>query len=141
MNTLIPLTRIFDAALNSSLDSEDSHSSTRGRAAFRMSPRADIIEGEREFQITMDLPGVKSDNLEIDLENQTLTVKASREDQVPEGFELRRRERPRSSAFERTFTLGNAVDADNISASLDSGVLMITLPKSEKSLPRRIEVK
>ena len=137
MNTLIPLTRIFDAALNNSMECEGSNCGPR----YSVSPRADIVEGDREFHIAMDMPGVKADNLEIDLENQTLTVKASREDKVPEGFALRRRERPRSSSFERSFTLGNAVDADNISASLDSGVLMITLPKTEKSLPRRIEVR
>ncbi len=137
MNTLIPLTRIFDAALNNSFD----HAGSEHTMLPAMSPRADIVEGEREFQITMDVPGVKADNLEIDLENQTLTVKASREDKVADGFELRRRERPRASRFERSFTLGNAVDPDNISASLDSGVLVISLPKTEKSLPRRIEVK
>jgi HSP20 family protein len=134
MNTLIPLTRIFDAALNNSFDETM-------EAGWTMSPRADVFEGEREFQVAMDLPGVKADNLEINLENQNLTVKATRENVVPEGFQTRRRERPNSGQFKRSFTLGNAVDADNITAHLDEGVLMITLPKSDKSLPRRIEVK
>lgn len=139
MNTLIPLTRIFDAAMTSNC--ETSQNRSWNMSSRVMSPRADISEGEKEFQIAMDMPGVKADNLEIDLENQTLTVKASRETSLPEGFEARRNERPRSDSFERSFTLGNAVDADNIGARLEDGVLQITLPKTEKSLPRRIEVK
>lgn len=134
MNSLIPLTRIFDAAMTGNLDKSLDN-------VWTMSPRADISEGEREFRIQMDLPGVKADHLEIDLENQTLTVKASRENELPEGFQSRRRERPDTGRFERSFTLGTSVDADNIAAHLDSGVLQITLPKSDKSLPRKIEVK
>lgn len=134
MNSLIPLTRIFDAALSNTLDENMD-------VAWTVSPRADIIEGEKEFQIAMDLPGVQPDNLEIDLENQTLTVKAARSGDLPEGFQTRRRERPNSGRFERSFTLGTSVDADKIGARLENGVLMISLPKNDKSLPRRIEVK
>ena len=133
MNTLIPLTRIFDAALNGQLESETC--TTRAT-----SPRADILEGEKEFRIAMDLPGVKADNLEIDLEDQTLTVKAQRETNHPEGFQSRRQERPGSGSFTRSFTLGNAVEADKIGAKLEDGILMITLPKTDRSLPRRIEI-
>ncbi len=134
MNTLIPLTRIFDAALNNNYETERAQT-------FGVVPRADISEGDKEFRITMDLPGVKADDLEINLENQTLTVKATRENSMPEGFETRRRERPGATQFERSFTLGNSVDHDLIGASLDKGVLTLTLPKSDQSLPRRIEVK
>ncbi len=134
MNSLIPLTRIFDAALTGTMDTDLD-------TTWTMSPRADIVEGEKEFLISMDLPGVKADNLEIDLENHTLTVKAHRETSLPEGFELRRRERPSSDSFVRSFTLGNAVDADKIGAKLEDGVLQITLPKTDQSLPRKIKVK
>ena len=134
MNTLIPLTRVFDAALNGQIDRNLD-------TVWTQSPRADILEGEKEFQIAMDLPGVKADNLEINLENQPLTVKASRENSFPEGFEPRRRERPKGGIFERSFTMGIVVDADKISATLENGILMISLPKTDKSLPRRIEVK
>jgi HSP20 family protein len=134
MNSLIPLTRIFDAALTSSLDKDLDTSWT-------MSPRADIMEGDREFKIALDLPGVKAGDMDISLENQTLTVKATRNQALAEGFQSRRRERPNSGRFERSFTLGSAVDADKIGARLEDGVLLITLPKSDKSLPRRIEVK
>ncbi len=68
-------------------------------------------------------------------------MKASKAAAVPEGFELRRHERAAEVQYSRTFNLGIAVDGDKISAKLESGVLQITLPKSDVSLPRRIEVK
>ena len=134
MNTLMPMTRMFDSALN--------HRQSCGhRPDWALTPRADILEGETEYRIAMDLPGVNSGDLEIDMENQMLKVKAKRENSVPEGFDNLRRERPDHSNFARNFTLGSSVDAENISAKLDNGVLWMTLPKSDKSLPRKIEVK
>jgi HSP20 family protein len=60
---------------------------------------------------------------------------------VPEGFQSRRNERAGHVTFSRTFSLGNAVNVEDIRAEFKNGVLNITLPKNEKSLPRRIEVK
>ena len=136
MTTFFPMTRVLDAALNGNLDT-----CRTADAQAILTPRADVLEGEKEYRIVMDLPGVQPDGLEINLENQTLFVKASRTGEVPEGFELRRHERAGKVQFNRTFNLGNAVDADHISAKLDEGILRIMLPKSQTSLPRRIEVK
>ena len=136
MNTLLPMARALDAAFNNCHPADRSEN-----AQTTVTPRADILEGETEYQIAMDLPGVNSGDLEIEMENQMLKVKATRENSVPEGFENLRRERPGHSTFTRSFTLGSSVDADNISAKLENGVLWMTLPKSDKSLPRRIEVK
>jgi HSP20 family protein len=133
MNTLLPMTRLFDAAFATP-------STCAPRTAFSATPRADVIEGDQEYRILMDLPGVKSDDLEINVENQLLTVKAERKVELPEGFEQRRRERAEQTGFARTFRLGNAVDSEGIKAGLKDGVLEITLPKSERSLARRIQV-
>ncbi len=134
MNTLIPVTRMLDAAL-CNLDAMDR---TVPAAA---TPRADILEGEQEFRILMDLPGIAAADLEISVESQTLSVKAERKLEVPEGFEPRRRERAGNVGFTRTFRLGAGVDPGNVQAKLLDGVLTLTLPKTEQSLPRRIEVK
>lgn len=134
MNTLIPMTRMLDAAL-SNLDSTD------WTAPAAATPRADVLEGDKQFRIVMDLPGIAASDLEISVENQTLSVKAERKLEVPEGYEPRRRERALNVAFTRTFRLGNGVDPDNVEAKLQDGVLTLTLPKTEQSLPRRIEVK
>ena len=98
------------------------------------------LEGEKEFRVLMDLPGVPHENLDLSIEDQTLLVKAERTESVPEGFEARRSERAGHVTFSRTFSLGNSVNVDGIEAKFSNGVLTITLPKSEKSLPRRIEV-
>lgn len=134
MNTLMPMTRLFDAAFSTPMNA------CTPRAGFNATPRADVIEGEKEYRILMDLPGVQAENLEINVEHQTLTVKAERTVELPEGFEQRRRERAERTGFSRTFRLGNAVDADGITASLKDGVLEIGLPKSEQSVARRIQV-
>ncbi len=135
MNTLFPVTRMLDAALQGQLNNLNEADGTPGRT-----PRADILEGEKEFRVMMDLPGVPHENLDLSIEDQTLLVKAERAESVPEGFEPRRSERAGHVTFSRTFSLGNSVNVDGIEAKFSNGVLTITLPKSEKSLPRRIEV-
>ena len=144
LTTMIPMSRMIDAALNDTIN----HAFNPNCDAFGVenqartaSPRADILEGSHEFRIVMDLPGIKTKDLDISIENQLLTVKAERSVDLPEDFESRRRERAGQMAFSRSFTLSNAVEVDQISAQLTDGVLQLVLPKSEKSLPRRIEVK
>jgi len=136
MNTLFPMTRVLDAAFNTySPKWQDSDVQTV------VTPRADILEGDREFQIMIDLPGVAQKDLDISVEHQTLTVKAGRGTEVPEGFQLRRHERYGQIDYVRTFNLGNSIDVDAIDAAFQDGVLKITLPKSERSVARRIEVR
>ncbi|MCP4291583.1 MAG: Hsp20/alpha crystallin family protein [bacterium] len=131
-----PMTRVLNAALN-----PRRHQPELDRCTWDRNPKADVLEGELEFRIAMELPGVSPDSLDISLENQTLSVKATRETKVPEGFELVRHERPEKSEFHRTFNLGNAVNAEGIEASFEQGILTLVLPKSKQSLPRKIEVK
>jgi len=139
MNTLFPMTRVFDAAFNNcSPNFKNTETRTEGRTS--VTPRADILEGDSEFRIQIDLPGVAQGDLDISVEDQTLTVKAGRRTEVPEGFQTRRHERYANVDHLRTFNLGNSIDVDSIGASFTDGVLTITLPKSEKSMPRRIEV-
>jgi HSP20 family protein len=136
MNTLFPVTRMLDAAMKNPCNTWNEADGSRGRT-----PRADILEGEMEFRVLMDLPGVQHQDLDLSIEDQTLWVKAERKESVPEGFEARRNERAGHVTFSRTFSLGKAVDVEGIGAEFKNGVLNITLPKSEKSLPRKIEVK
>lgn len=132
MNTLFPMTHMLNAAMNNTC--------SEGDGSVGRTPRADVLEGEKEFQVLMDLPGIKHEDLDLSIEDQTLWVKAERTESVPEGFEARRTERTGHVTFSRTFSLGNAVNAEGIGAKFTNGVLTITLPKSDKSLPRRIEV-
>ncbi len=135
MNNLLPVSRMLNAALNGELDPW-LEADTEGQ----WTPRADILEGETEYMIVMDLPGVNSDELELNLDKQTLWVTTKVEHDVPEGFKTLRRERPSRTAFSRSFKLGTGIEQDKVEAKLEKGVLRILLSKSEQSLPRRIEV-
>ena len=136
---MYPLTTLFNA-LDNALEGSMTANTWPAMGAERQ-PRADVLEGEKDFRIVMEMPGVRNSDLELSLEDDTLNVKAERIAAVPEDYKARRRELLDKVVLRRSFSLGNAVDADRIQANLQDGVLTITLPKSQKSLPRRIEVK
>ena len=136
MNTLIPMTRFLDAAFVSAMDSAGNRSD---RSSSQI-PRSDILEGDADYKIVMGMPGVQTEHLDINLEDSTLTVKAERVFASQEGYQALRKELPNRVSFQRSFNLSKNVDIDKIAAKLDGGVLTVTLPKSEQSLPRRIDV-
>ena len=104
-------------------------------------PSSDVVETDHEIKIHMDLPGLKKDNLDIQLSgNNTLVVLGERKYEEQEGSKYYRRERFRGT-FTRTFLLPTHVEQDKISATFNDGVLEITLPKAESAKTRRIEVK
>ena len=102
------------------------------------SPRFDIWENDDEMVLYGDLPGVLPNSLDVRFENPLLTIHG--------------KVSPRHNGdnclhaeygvgdFHRTFTIGEAIDTERISAELQNGVLTVHLPKSEKVKPRRIEV-
>jgi HSP20 family protein len=104
------------------------------------SPRTDLSETDDAYRIRLDLPGMSRDDIHINLQNSSLTVRGERaSDQTAEGEDYVRVERA-FGTFHRTFTLPDAVDADNIEATYDSGVLTITVPKTEESTRRQIDI-
>ncbi len=103
-------------------------------------PAVDIREEDNRYLLTADIPGVNRDAVEITLEEGVLTVKGERKTETEvtgEGY--RRRERSYGT-FLRQFTLPDTVDAGNISASAEDGVLKITIPKQEKPEARKITI-
>ena len=100
----------------------------------------DLIESEKTFTLTADLPGVRPDDLTVNVHENVLTVSAPAP--KPEGEKERdlvRETRPH--AFRRSFTLSDAIDQTKIEAKLTDGVLELSLPKVEKARPRQISVK
>ena len=110
---------------------------TRGGLMFR--PRVDIVETDNELTLFVDLPGVKSEDLDIRFEDGELMLLgrvAPRHENITfiDGeYGI--------GDFSRTFLVDEAVDADKINAELRNGVLTLHLPKSEQVKPRRISVK
>jgi HSP20 family molecular chaperone IbpA len=136
MNALIPFNHL-DEMLDGFLAPRAC--APRDGAAHRM-PAADILEGEKDYLIRLDMPGVARESLSIELEDQTLKVSAERELPAPEGYTSRRKELAGKVAYRRAFSLGQEIDVEKIGAKLEDGVLTITLPKAEQVLPRRIQV-
>ena len=103
-------------------------------------PAVDIFETEKEITLLADMPGVKADDLTIDLRDNTLTLTADTApvDNADENEILMEYETGR---YYRQFTLGEMVNQENIDAKLNDGVLRLSLPKVEKATPKKITVK
>ncbi len=102
-------------------------------------PPTDILEREDGFHIFMDLPGVASEDLVIDLEQNELTVRATSSYEAGESQVMRNEFGP--LAYKRVFTISEMVDRENIKAVIKDGVLDLFLPKADSMKPRRIEIK
>ncbi|WP_337833621.1 Hsp20/alpha crystallin family protein [Desulfonema magnum] len=103
-------------------------------------PVADIFETELEITLLADMPGVKPEDLDIDLRENTLTLAG--EVEPPEGAEETDIFREyQTGRYFRQFTLSEVIDQSKIDAKLNDGVLRLTLPKVEKAAPRKIMVK
>ncbi|WP_343599414.1 HSP20 family small heat-shock protein [Mycobacterium sp.] len=94
-------------------------------------------EGD-QFIVEFDLPGVKPDSLDLDVERNVLTVRAERAD-LDQNREMVSAERPRG-VFSRQLFLGENLDTDRIEAGYQDGVLRLSIPVAEKAKPRRIEI-
>ena len=104
-------------------------------------PDVDVFDGEKEIVLSAELPGLSQEEVKVNIEKNILTISGERsvEHKEDEGG-YTRRERYYGS-FTRSFTVPETVDQENINATMDKGVLTLTLPKSEKALPKQIEVK
>jgi HSP20 family protein len=91
-----------------------------------------------EFIVEFDLPGVKADSLDLDVERNVLTVHAELPG-LDQNREMVSAERPRG-VFSRQLFLGENLDTDKIEANYRDGVLRLTIPVAEKAKPRRIEI-
>ncbi len=103
-------------------------------------PAVDIKETDKAFVITADIPGVDPNDIDVHMENGVLSIKGERKEEKEEEKEgYKRIERMRGS-FYRRFSLPDTADAEKISAKSNHGVLEITIPKQEKTQPRKIAV-
>src|SRR6202451_3118274 len=103
-------------------------------------PSVDIFETDNELVLKADIPGVDQKDIDIQLENGTLSLKGERKferDEKNKGFH--RQERSYGS-FVRYFTLPDTVDTEHVKAEYKAGVLSITLPKKEIAKPKAIKV-
>jgi HSP20 family protein len=112
---------------------------TETKGLPRMKPATDILENAEGFAIYVDMPGVRKEDLLIDLTEDELRIGgksayqgATNENRVHVEFG--------NVEYTRAFTLSHIVDRERIKATLKNGVLELLLPKAEKALPRKIQV-
>jgi HSP20 family protein len=105
---------------------------------FRM-PLVNINEADKEYILTIELPGVQKKDLDVSVDGEELVVTAERSEKVESEEGLLRRE-IRSEKFRRSFTIGQAVDREGIKAKLENGILKVSLPKKAQASGRKIDV-
>ncbi|MFC0432528.1 Hsp20/alpha crystallin family protein [Kutzneria buriramensis] len=110
--------------------------------AFGRGARAMPMEAFRrgdEFVVALDVPGVDPADVDVTVEHNVVSVRAGRRPLHADGDELVIDERPQGE-FSRQLFLGDNLDSTKLSANVDRGVLMITVPVAESSKPRRVEI-
>jgi len=100
----------------------------------------DVSEDESSLRITMELPGVDPNDVRLSLENNILTIRGEKKQQIDDNSERIHRFERTYGMFERTFVLPNTVDTDRIDARYENGVLHVSIPRAERAKPREIRV-
>jgi HSP20 family protein len=112
-----------------------------GGRATAWAPALDISERKDAYLVTVELPGVDADDLEITLEDGLLTIQGERRFTQESSEQQFHRVERRYGAFRRSITLPAQVMGEQIEATVDNGVLQILVPKLEEATPKRIQVR
>jgi len=111
-----------------------------GGTMRRWMPPMDLVESGDHFVLRADLPGMSEEDVNIELEDGTLTISGERKAQHEEKEEGYYRVERAFGTFSRSLTLPKGVNPEEVSASFDRGVLEVRIPKPEERKPRRIEI-
>jgi HSP20 family protein len=103
-------------------------------------PAVDIYETENELVLKADVPDVDQKNIDVRVENQTLTISGERKFETEEAGKGYHRIERNYGNFSRSFAVPNSFDTDKITATYRNGVLSVSLPKKEAAKPRQIKV-
>ena len=101
-------------------------------------PLTNINEADSDYIISLEMPGVSKENVEVTLEGDTLTIAGERTDKLEDKGLLRRE--IREEKFSRSFKLDSTIDREKVKAKMDNGILIVTLPKVEKEVGRKVSI-
>ena len=104
-------------------------------------PPLDIYETKEKFVVTVELPGIEPDSVDVSVEDSTLTIRGERSFTNEVDEDSYHRVERRYGSFVRSLSLPQTARADAIEASFDKGVLTIEIPKAEEAKPRKISIK
>lgn len=116
----------------------------RGRdAAFAVSPAMDVVENDKEFKVTAELPGMDAKDVQINASEGYVTIKGEKKEEKKEEHEGYFRQERSYGSFQRVITLPDTANFDKAEASFKNGVLTLSVPKNvgAQSKERKIEVK
>jgi len=125
--------RVFDRFFNQP-------TTAQGLAVW--APAVDVRETNDELHVTAELPGLKPEDVNVTVENGVLTISGEKKQEIQEGKEDENYylfER-RYGRFERSFTLPRTVNADQVKARFENGILTVSLPKAEAAKPRKVQI-
>ncbi len=105
-----------------------------------LAPPCEIIDQEKSFAISLDVPGFRKDQIDIEVKERRLSITGSREEVKREESETVLRQERKFGKFNRVFTLPDNIHEEGILAKFENGVLSITLPKTEKSPARKVTI-
>jgi HSP20 family protein len=103
-------------------------------------PPVDVYEDEHNITLKIEVPGIEEKDIDVRIENHTLTVHGERKFEKEEKEENFRRVERQYGSFTRSFTLPNTVDAEKVTANYEKGVLKISLAKQAEAKPKQIKV-
>lgn len=95
-------------------------------------PAVNVLEKEKSFELSIAAPGLAKEQFSIEVENDVLTIQAKLDDEISEDQPAYKRREFDYTGFKRTFKLNSTLDADQITASYEAGILNVTIPKVEK---------
>jgi HSP20 family protein len=110
-------------------------------AKVRFVPSIDLVEGENEFTVTVDLPGLKPEEVKVELKGDSLWITGERKEEKEEKGKTYHRIERSYGEFRRVLPLPSAVKEGAIEAKFTDGMLKVTLPKAEEAKTKHIEVK
>ncbi len=108
--------------------------------ATAFAPPVDVYEDEHNITLKIEVPGIDEKDIDVRIENNTLTVHGERKFEKEEKEENYRRVERQYGSFTRTFSLPNTVNHDNVQADYDKGVLKVKLAKKAEAKPKQIKV-
>ena len=116
----------------------EGHDESLTTTAF--APPVDVYEDEHNITLKIEVPGIDEKDIDVRIENNTLTVHGERKFEKEEKEENYRRVERQYGSFTRTFTLPSTVDAEKVEAHYDKGVLKVRLAKKAEAKPKQIKV-
>ncbi|MCF6336127.1 MAG: Hsp20/alpha crystallin family protein [Spirochaetales bacterium] len=115
--------------------------STPGLFDRNLAPSLDVIEGDQNFTVRCELPGIELKDMELTVISNVLTIKGEKKSGSDEKHRSFFKKECWTGTFQRTISLPDSADTGKIGAELKDGILTITLPKKEEAKPRQISVK